>query len=117
MSFLDRIRTANRYEHSAYRPFVVAGTRVGYIKAITAETLRAWPEVFSVGEDQVTLSAQLDRQDATAAGGYHRRQTEDAHQRRKKEAAQQPLGQAAYGQAGGGSDLSRAGFTVFAITP
>lgn len=67
MSFLDRIHTANRHEAGAYRPLLVAGIRVGYIKSVTAETLRAWPEVFSIGIDRVTLGPALDAQDATPA--------------------------------------------------
>lgn len=59
MSFLDHLDTCNAYDLSRFRPFVVAGQRVGWIKQAFAGTLAAFPEVFSVEDDEVRLSEHL----------------------------------------------------------
>lgn len=60
MSFLDRIRECNAHDLTRFRPFEVAGTRVGWVKPAFAARLAAFPEVFAVGEDRVVLDPGLD---------------------------------------------------------
>jgi len=59
MSFLDRIRACNTYDITGFRAFRVAGRRVGWIRHALAERLAAWPAVFAVGADAVTLDPGL----------------------------------------------------------
>jgi 8-oxo-dGTP pyrophosphatase MutT (NUDIX family) len=68
MSFLDRIAECNNHDPSAYRPFYVAGQRVGAVRHALAERLR---EFLDVTDERVSLpetfatpgarSAALDR--------------------------------------------------------
>jgi len=60
MSYLDRIRAANRRDLGSFLPFSVAGTRVGCVKNTFAEILTQWPEVFRIDDRGVTLAASLD---------------------------------------------------------
>ena len=70
MSYLDRIRACNTYELSAFRPFRVGEVAVGWIGHGFAGVLAAWPEVFVVTADAVTLSpALVDFQERTEAVG------------------------------------------------
>jgi 8-oxo-dGTP pyrophosphatase MutT (NUDIX family) len=64
MSYLDRIREANRYDPSDYRPFRVAGFDVGRVRHRFAESLRRWPEVFAVREDCLRLAPALEAKDS-----------------------------------------------------
>lgn len=60
MSYLDRIREANRHNLGNFLPFSVSGIRVGCVKVTFAEVLARWPEVFRISEHRVTLAADLD---------------------------------------------------------
>lgn len=60
MSYLDRIRAANRHDLRSFLPFCVDGIRVGCVKKPFAETLARWPEVFRIHEHRVTLAPPLD---------------------------------------------------------
>ena len=60
MSYLDRIREANRYKPSDYRPFRIAAVQVGYVRHAFAESLKRWPQVFAVGKDCLGLASPLD---------------------------------------------------------
>ena len=60
MSYLDRIREANRYVASDYRPFLVAGVEVGLVRHAFAETLRQWPRVFAVSPACLRLAPALN---------------------------------------------------------
>ena len=64
MSYLDRIREANRYDPSDYRPFRVAGVDVGLARHGFAESLRRWPDVFAVSEDCLRLAPALNAKDS-----------------------------------------------------
>ena len=64
MSYLDRIREANRYDPSDYRPFRVGGIDVGSVRHGFAESLRRWPEVFAVSDAWVRLAPAFDAEDA-----------------------------------------------------
>ena len=56
MAFLDRIRECNTYEIARFRPFVVAGRRIGWIRHDLAARLESFGEVFAVAADSVMLS-------------------------------------------------------------
>lgn len=51
MSYLDHIRTCNRWEPSQFVPFHVGGDRVGLVRRSFVDSLRQWPEVFRVHGD------------------------------------------------------------------
>ncbi|MFO0995758.1 MAG: DUF4743 domain-containing protein [Alphaproteobacteria bacterium] len=59
MSFLDRIRECNEHDLSGFRPLLVAGARVGWVRADMAKLLADFPEVFAVAPERVVLSPAL----------------------------------------------------------
>jgi 8-oxo-dGTP pyrophosphatase MutT (NUDIX family) len=59
MSFLERISAVNQYNPNHFRPFWVAGKKLGFVKHAFAETLTRWQTVFSVDDGSVSLSAAL----------------------------------------------------------
>lgn len=59
MSFLDRIRECNGRDMGRFRPFIVAGERVGWVKPPFVAELRRFPKLFSVRPDAVTLQPAL----------------------------------------------------------
>ncbi len=59
MSFLDRIAECNTHDLSRFRPFVVAGARVGWIRHALARRLAAFRDIFDVSEDAVVLAPAL----------------------------------------------------------
>ena len=61
MSYLDRIREANRCDLSGFRPFCIDAEQVGFVRHRFAERLRDWPAVFAVETGRVLLSAELRR--------------------------------------------------------
>lgn len=68
MSFVDRVRACSDFDPSRYQPFVVDGVPVGLVKPRFAKLLRAFPDVFVVSDDAVTLASGLaDFQQRTAA--------------------------------------------------
>jgi isopentenyldiphosphate isomerase len=60
MSFLDHIRRANNWNRAEFRPFMVDGRGVGYIRPDRIEHLRAFPDIFVVTPDDVALAPALD---------------------------------------------------------
>ncbi len=67
MSFLDRINECNAHDISGFRPFAVAGRRVGWVRHTFAERLRGFPGVFRVEADRVRMAEGLDGFDARSA--------------------------------------------------
>ena len=67
MSFLDRLETCRIKDMSAYRPFVVAGASLGWIKNDFAAALRDFPDVFSVTDSAVSLHDRLQEFKARTA--------------------------------------------------
>jgi hypothetical protein len=67
MSFLERIYAVNQYHPNHFRSFRVAEKKLGFVKHAFAETLTRWQTVFSVDDDQVSLSPAL----VTAAARTH----------------------------------------------
>jgi len=60
MSFLDHITACNAHDLRNFRPFLVAGDRVGWIKHDFAALLAGHPAVFMVSDDAVSLAPGLD---------------------------------------------------------
>jgi 8-oxo-dGTP pyrophosphatase MutT (NUDIX family) len=60
MSYLERIRTANRADLGASRRFVVAGEPVGWITDAFAAVLARWPDVFLVEDRRLTLRPDVE---------------------------------------------------------
>lgn len=60
MSFLDRIRECNSHDLGNFRPFVVAGERVGWVRHAFAERLARFRDTFDVMREAVRLSDRLD---------------------------------------------------------
>jgi len=59
MSFLDRVKACHGFSPHEFRPFVVAGQRVGWVLPGFADALRGHGDVFSIEEDAVRLSDRL----------------------------------------------------------
>ncbi|MCC7016185.1 MAG: DUF4743 domain-containing protein [Rhodospirillales bacterium] len=59
MAFLDRIEDCRRFDPAGYRPFAVAGVKVGLIGHAFAARLKDFPEVFEVRADGVRLDGRL----------------------------------------------------------
>lgn len=64
MSFLDRINACNAHDLSNFRPVIVAGVRVGWVRHALARRLAKFADVFEVREDEVRLSDRLTDFDA-----------------------------------------------------
>ena len=75
MSLLDRIRYCRHRDAGRFRPFVVAGRRVGWIGDALAGRLRAFPRTFAVDARSVRLADTLtsfDSRSAAVAEAVHR---------------------------------------------
>ncbi len=59
MSFLDRINECNGHDLGRFVPFRVGGTRLGWVKRPFARRLEAYPDVFRVSAEAVTLAPSL----------------------------------------------------------
>ncbi len=55
MPLYDHIIACNTHDLSKFRPFVVAGQRVGWVGHELAGKLDRWPRVFGLADDEVTL--------------------------------------------------------------
>ncbi len=67
MSFLDRIRECNSFDIGRYRPFMVAGERLGWVGHEFAERLAVLGEVFMVNNAAVALDPHLADFDSRSA--------------------------------------------------
>lgn len=56
---LDRINACNRWNPKAFRPFSIAGQSLGYVRHALAERLAAFPAVFRVSPNGVSLNESL----------------------------------------------------------
>jgi hypothetical protein len=56
MAFVDRIRECNAHDLAHFRPFIVAGQRVGWVRHPFADMLAAFDDVFDVVREAVRLS-------------------------------------------------------------
>jgi isopentenyldiphosphate isomerase len=59
MAFLDRIRECNAHDLANFRPFAVAGQRVGWVRHAFAERLAHFADTFDVVREAVRLSDRL----------------------------------------------------------
>jgi isopentenyldiphosphate isomerase len=59
MAFLDRIRECNAHDPANFRPFAVAGQRVGWVRHALAERLARFADTFDVVRETVRLSDRL----------------------------------------------------------
>ena len=60
MSLLARIDEANRHDFAGFRPWYVAGQRMGCVRHEFAERLAAWPEVFRAQPGALCMAPELD---------------------------------------------------------
>lgn len=60
MAFLDRIEVCRRFNPAGYRPFAIAGMRVGLVGHAFASRLKDFPKVFAVDSASVRLDERLD---------------------------------------------------------
>jgi len=68
VSLYDHIVACNTHDLGKFRPFVVAGDRVGWVRHELAGKLDRWPEIFDLAGDKVTLLESIgDAEDRTAA--------------------------------------------------
>ena len=67
MSYLDHIRACNNFDPAGFRPFLIEGQRVGYLRHAMAEVLQRFPDVFEVGAESVALCDRLDGFEARSA--------------------------------------------------
>jgi isopentenyldiphosphate isomerase len=54
LSFLDHIRSCNRWDPADFIPFRIGGERVGHVRRSFAEHLKRWPKEFDVAASEVT---------------------------------------------------------------
>ncbi len=59
MSFLDRVAACNTYDLSRFRPFLVGGVRIGWLRRTLIERLANMGDVFEIADDHVCLRAAL----------------------------------------------------------
>jgi isopentenyldiphosphate isomerase len=67
MSFLDRIRECNTHDLANFRPFLVAGQRMGWVRHAFADKLAAFGDTFDVTREAVRLSDRFGDFDARSA--------------------------------------------------
>jgi len=67
MSYLDHIKACNNFDVSAFRPFVIAGVRAGWVRHDNVAHLEAFPEVFAASGSAVSLAPGLDDFEARSA--------------------------------------------------
>ena len=60
MSLLERIETCRRWNRSRYRPFQVAGQKVGWVTHDFARRLKDFPKAFRVSDVAVEMAPGLD---------------------------------------------------------
>ncbi|WP_343038659.1 DUF4743 domain-containing protein [Skermanella pratensis] len=63
-SYLNHIRACNTHDLTGFRPFRVAGDRVGWVRHALADHLARFGDVFDIGRDVVSLRETLDTFDA-----------------------------------------------------
>jgi len=56
VSLYDHIVACNTHDLGRFRPFIVAGERVGWVRHELAAQLERWPEVFDLSGERVTVA-------------------------------------------------------------
>ncbi len=74
MAYLDHIHRCNAHELGKFRPWSIGGRTVGWLHLDFIEHLRAFPAVFSIGDDRIALADSLatPAQRNTAIAGLSR---------------------------------------------
>jgi len=68
MGYLRHLEACNRFDPRHFRPLLLAGRRVGFVRHENARALEAFPHIFRLSADAVTLAHGIDgAQAATAA--------------------------------------------------
>jgi len=68
VSLYDHIVACNTHDLGNFRPFIVAGKKVGWVRHELARALDRWPEIFDLAGDGVTLRDSVgDIEDRTGA--------------------------------------------------
>lgn len=71
MSFIEHVVACNDHDASRFIPFLIGGRLVGRMQPRFAESLKPWPEVFSVTDHSVSLSCRetgMSERSAQVAG-------------------------------------------------
>ncbi|MDA8232466.1 MAG: DUF4743 domain-containing protein [Magnetospirillum sp.] len=63
MGYLDHIAACNVHDIDRFRPFVADRRHIGWIRRDTVEKLAAFPDVFRIRDDSVTLHPRLGSPD------------------------------------------------------
>ncbi len=67
MALYDHIAACNAHDLSKFRPFHVAGKRVGWVRHDIAERLDRWPQIFELAGDTVAMLDAVGDADAHTA--------------------------------------------------
>src|SRR5687767_7424151 len=67
MSLLDRINACHHHDITRFRPFLVDGQQVGFMRSDLAEELKRFPSVFRVEQAGVRIARHLDTFDYRSA--------------------------------------------------
>jgi hypothetical protein len=67
MSLLERIESCHRHDIGKYRPFLVEGRRVGFMRQDLAAELARYPSVFRIDPQSVAVAEHLDTFDYRSA--------------------------------------------------
>ena len=67
MSLLDRINACHRYDLKKFRPFLVAGERLGYVRHDLAHEFGKFPSVFTNSDHALTVKDHLAQFDSRTA--------------------------------------------------
>jgi 8-oxo-dGTP pyrophosphatase MutT (NUDIX family) len=60
MSYLRHVESCNRFDPSRFLPLLLGGRRVGFVRRDNARHLEAFPHIFRLSADAVTLSDAID---------------------------------------------------------
>lgn len=67
MSLMDRIDSCHRHDLAGFRPFMVGGTQIGFMRPDIAKELARFPSVFRVEAGSVAVAEHLDTFDYRTA--------------------------------------------------
>ena len=56
---MNHINICNNFASAGYRPFLIDGTRFGWVRDSFAERLKEWPDYFLVDKSVVSLHPRL----------------------------------------------------------
>jgi len=60
MSYLRHLHLCNRFDPERFLPLLLAGHRVGFVRRDNARQLQAFPDIFRVSHEAVTLAETID---------------------------------------------------------